>query len=94
MRKLQKRTVLSNAPKISFYDTNHITIRTKVGTYFQSYNSVVALRDTNGNIYLGIDWDYSRTTMKFLSRWLNNMNAKEIRANLESGKYTYIEEME
>jgi len=93
MKKLQKRTVLGNKPKVMIYDTNHITIRTKVGIYFQSYNSVVALRDTNGHIYLGVDWDYSRTTMKFLGQWLNS-NAKEIRANLMSGKYTYIEEME
>jgi len=59
MKKLQKRTVLKNIHKVSIFSANHLTIITEVGTYFQSYNSVIALRDIHGHIYLGTDWDYS-----------------------------------
>ena len=79
--------------KISQFSTNHLTIESEYGVAFQSYDGVVAFEDyKTGKVYLGKHWDYSRTTMKYLSKWLG-ANAKEIRNRLETGVYTLDEEL-
>lgn len=45
---------------------NQFIIRGGDGTYFQSYESICAKIDTNGNLILYRDWDYSKTTLKHL----------------------------
>ena len=37
---------------------------------FQSYNSIIAKIDKNGTLFLGNDWNYSKTTMKHLVSFL------------------------
>jgi len=65
--------------------------------FFQSYNSVIAKLHLNkrGDWSLTLDsndWDYSRTTLKYLRVFLKdyiNFNGltKDIRNNIESGLY-------
>ena len=46
-------------------------------TYLQSYDSVVACKD-GGIPILYKDWDYSKTTMKYVNRFLSDMFNKRI----------------
>ena len=72
---------------------NQITINTRYGVAFQSYDSIVAFIDYESNqTYLGKNWDYSRTTMKYLGQWLGK-NAKEIRNAIKNGTYIIDEEL-
>ena len=45
---------------------NQFHLRFENGRVFQSYDSLIAII-LNGVIYLGSDWNYSRTTMKYLN---------------------------
>ena len=52
-----------------FYNKNQFILRDYENkkTYFQSYNSMIALIDDIDNtLILGCDWDYSKTTLKHL----------------------------
>lgn len=67
---------------------------------FQSYNSIIAVYDLDdGSLTLGHDWDYSKTTvrwlLKFLNDWTNftGYNSANIRKAIESGTIKYDPEM-
>jgi hypothetical protein len=64
---------------------NQFIIETPKATVFKSYRSVIAVRK-NGEVKLSNHWDYSRTTMKYLGRFLGE-TSKEIRAKVKSGVY-------
>lgn len=69
---------------------NQFVVATANGTYFQSYNSVVAKIDNRGNLILSTDWDYSNTTRKHLYIFLRRegfpyRNAASIRAAIKGG---------
>ena len=57
---------------------NQFKIYTDEGVYFQSYDSVVAFKPNNSEekIRVGVDWDYSRTTMKYVGQFLGQNTAK------------------
>lgn len=67
-----------------FYNKNHFTKENENEIILQSYESDVARIDKKNNILeLGIDWDYSRTTLKnlylFIADYVNTLiNSKEI----------------
>ena len=66
---------------------NQFVIYTDDGTYFQSYNSVIAFIDNNRKIILdSYYWDYSRTTSKYRNQFLGEGTA-DTRAKIESGEY-------
>ncbi len=66
---------------------NQFTIITSEGTYFQSYDSVIAFRDNNRKITLDdYYWDYSRTTGKYRNEFLGEGIA-DTRAKIELGVY-------
>ena len=50
--------------------------------YFQSYESLIAEINEKGELILGQDWDYSRTTLKhlyiFLDEYKNKISNKKI----------------
>ena len=48
---------------------NQIVIYTGKSKIFWSYNSLIA-EWKNGSLQLGLDWNYSRTTMKYLHIFL------------------------
>ena len=57
---------------------NQFEVYTDEGVYFQSYNSVVAFKPNNREekIRVGVDWDYSRTTMKYVGQFLGQNTTK------------------
>lgn len=73
---------------------NQFVIRTKKGDFFQSYRSIVAKVDNNGNVWLSAYWDYSRTTMKYLYQFLRdygyyNLSASKVREHIADGTFKY-----
>ena len=66
---------------------NQFVIYTNYGTYFQSYDSIIALRDNNGKITLDdYYWNYSRTTSKYRNEFLGE-KITDTRVKIESGEY-------
>tara|TARA_R110002020_G_scaffold472690_1_gene701084 strand:- start:64 stop:393 length:330 start_codon:yes stop_codon:yes gene_type:complete len=60
---------------VSQYAPNQTVIETNDSIYLQSYKSIVARYDKQGEyVHLGVDWDYSRTTLKYLKRFLVQVN--------------------
>ena len=56
---------------ITQYAPNQTLIETEEAIYLQSYRSIVAKYDKETKIvYLGYDWDYSRTTMKYVKKFI------------------------
>lgn len=55
-----------------FYNKNQFIIKGGSGITFQSYNSTIANIDNKGNLTLGKNWDYSKTTLKHLYLFLND----------------------
>lgn len=57
---------------------------------FQSYNTVIAVKDLTGRVFLDADkWDYSVTTGKYRNQFLNETIA-ETRALIKSGEYKLV----
>jgi len=66
---------------------NQFIIYTSEGKYFQSYDSIIAFKDNEGNVTLDdYTWDYSRTTGKYRNEFLGEYIA-DTRDKIESGKY-------
>ena len=72
--------------KVENLAPNQTIIYAEGNEVLQSYNSLVAIKYADGKKELGMDWDYTRTTMKYVGRFLN-CNAIEIRENIKSGKW-------
>jgi hypothetical protein len=57
--------------KVNQLAPNQIVCITNEGTFFQSYNSVIAIRKNDGSIELDENyWDYSKTTGKYRNKFL------------------------
>ena len=66
---------------------NQFLIYTNKGVYFQSYNSIIALRDNSNNVFLdSYYWNYSRTTGKYRNIFLDEYTP-ETKAKIKSGIY-------
>lgn len=66
---------------------NQFIIITSDGEYFQSYDSVIAFKDNEGNVTLDdYTWDYSHTTGKYRNEFLSE-GIVETRVKIESGEY-------
>jgi len=62
---------------------NQFIIRTNNGRMFRSYDSNIAfIPNDESIIYLGKDWDYSRTTSKYRNQFLN-MNTEEVKQGIK-----------
>lgn len=60
------------------------------GVYFQSYDSVIAVK-RDGKIYLDTNkWDYSVTTGKYRNIFLGETK-KETEAKIKSGEYKLVD---
>lgn len=63
---------------------NHFIITDGNRTILQSYNSIVAIVDHSAEgskiLTLGRDWDYSRTTMKYLHQFIKSTLGWDITA--------------
>lgn len=53
---------------------------------FQSYDSIIAITEPNKKTILGKNWNYSRTTAKYRSRFLGE-TTKETEQNIKNGEY-------
>lgn len=56
-----------------FYNKNQFKIYGSDGIYLQSYESVVAQVNNNGELVFYSDWNYSKTTLKYLYLFLNSV---------------------
>ena len=73
--------------RIEQIKANQLVIWGKGFRMFQSYNSVIArIDDDTGKIHLSEHWDYSRTTMKYLSKFIGGA-AAQTRKKIKSGEY-------
>lgn len=76
---------------------NQFVITTNEGTYFQSYNSVIAKVDKEGRLTLSHLWDYSVTTSKYLYQFIKeywcrdyySINKKWVAEKLKEGEILY-----
>ena len=67
---------------------NQFLIYAPNGVYFQSYDSVIAFRDHNGNIFLDENkWDYSMTTGKYRNIFLHE-DKRATEKKIKEGRYT------
>jgi hypothetical protein len=67
---------------------NQFIIHSAHGKLFRSYDSNIAFKPNDeSTVYLGKDWKYSRTTLKYLNRFLNGQTAAETRQKLADGIY-------
>ena len=72
-------------PKSGRAVPNQFTVVHDGSVYFQSYKTVIA-KVTEGVVLLDHDWDYSRTTSKYLNAFLMT-NRKEIEKKIKDGTY-------
>ena len=79
---------------------NQFVIITDKGTYFQSYESIIAFYPNNGDkIRLGKDWKRSATTLKHLRIFLEDyckypvMKKSEIENAISNGKFIFDENL-
>lgn len=61
---------MENKIKVEQLANNQFIIYTEDGRYLQSYDSIVAFISKEGIITLGKNWEYSRTTMKYVGQFL------------------------
>ena len=64
--------------KIKVIAKNQLLLHIDGSVYLQSYESVVACKSVGEMPILYKDWDYSRTTMKYVSKFLSNVFNKHI----------------
>ena len=66
---------------------NQFIITSKDKTIFQSYDSIIAVKWNDGDIFLDKTyWDYSKTTGKYRNQFLNETK-KETEEKIKSGVY-------
>lgn len=70
---------------------NQFTIQTSEGTYLQSYNSVVAFKSHLGT-YLGPDYNYSRTTSRYVNNFLNTTSTR-LKADITTGRVKVLDSL-
>lgn len=55
---------------------------------FISYGTTVAIVDAGGTVTLDSKyWDYSRTTLRYLGKFLGGMTKKQISEKINSGRF-------
>ena len=77
--------------KIKVIQKNQFLFYVEDKTYLQSYDSVVACNQDGEPPILYKDWDYSRTTMKYVSKFLSDVfnrhiTKKDIDKMIKEGK--------
>ena len=65
---------------------NQWVITTQNGEMFKSYKTMIAIRSWDGQVMLDHDWDYSRTTLKYLKIFLGvSLSKSEIQKRIDDG---------
>lgn len=69
---------------------NQFEIHTDKGTFFQSYNSIIAFEPKSGKTQLDEKyWNYSKTTSKYRSIFLGE-STKDTQKKIDSGIYELV----
>jgi len=68
---------------------NQIIVNTDKGYYFVSYGLVVAAKLAD-RVQLAYNWNYSKTTAKWTTRFLGCTSSKEVRDRIKSGEYDIV----
>tara|TARA_R110002051_G_scaffold305015_1_gene374689 strand:+ start:218 stop:556 length:339 start_codon:yes stop_codon:yes gene_type:complete len=83
--KMQAPTVMNMTSSSGNKVKNQFLIWTDKGQYFQSYQTVIAFRDNEGNVTLDRGrWDYSTTTGKYRNSFLG-MNKAQTEKAIKAG---------
>lgn len=61
-------------------------------SYFQSYESIIAKIENDKLTVDPLDWDYSKTTSKYLNIFLDDFNFSEIARMTHSEKEQYFKD--
>ena len=70
---------------------NQFIVTTPDAKYFQSYDSVIAMIDNGGKVYLDVNyWDYSTTTRKYRNIFLNE-NKKLTMNKIKNNTYSLVD---
>jgi hypothetical protein len=70
---------------------NQFLIVTPNAHYFQSYESLIAMRDNEGKVFLDVNyWDYSTTTGKYRNIFLNE-NKKLTETKIKNNTYSLVD---
>ena len=65
---------------------NQLVITVGTSEVFQSYDSIIAIKKIGGIVVLSEHYDYSRTTMKYLKKFLGH-DITETRKRISDGEY-------
>ena len=71
------------------YVPNQFIITFDNGCLFKSYDSIIAVKQ-GGKVYLGRDWNYSRTTGKYRNMFLGE-DGKRTETKLKNGTYVLLD---
>ena len=82
---------LARSP-ITERDPNHVVLSIDDYVALYSYNSLIVVIKPSGQVLLGVDWKYSKTTSKFRSQFLGEPTATT-EAKLASGEYRLLEDV-
>lgn len=74
----------------NYHVQNQYILTFETGTGLQSYDSLIVVQ-VNGNTYIGKNWNYSRTTSKYRSLFLNE-TTKETETKINNGTYIMIQD--
>ena len=69
---------------------NQFEVRTNKGVLFQSYNSIIVFKRSDGKIFLDAHyWNYSNTTGKYRNDFLGETR-RETEKKIKSGEYKLV----
>ena len=68
---------------------NQTVIEFDNGTVFKSYDSIIAIK-LNDKVYLGKNWNYSKTTNLYRGQFLNE-GVAETRQKIQDGTYKIMD---
>ena len=73
--------------KLTTIKVNQTIVHDNEGSTFFSYNTPICTRHHDGSITMYTDWDYSSTTSKYRSQFLNGETTAQTRKKLATGTY-------
>jgi hypothetical protein len=77
--------------KVKMFAPNQFQVTSSDGVYFQSYDSIIAVKRPDGSVCLDQKyWNYSKTTSKYLAIWLNQVNS-DVKRKVKSGEYRLVD---
>jgi len=77
--------------KIEQFGPNHKIIRSEVGTYFVSFNSIIYFcSEISGEQYLGRNWCLNNTTSKYRNKFLGETTQDAI-DHIHNGHYKVVD---